>query len=180
MATAYSIKGIGLPLTAWLCFAASTMGLFTTAIAANDASSSGHSELFKKVMVGLPRYGAIPTIVADQKPIAAESTEIVHLVPFVVVGAKVPKFRESDLLTTKAFASVILKRYNYSAFSMFRYREDMRLREMATLQHYSDALKIMGDFTGSREMKEMSDRLFFRSGDLESARIDNLLNSRYR
>lgn len=131
-------------------------------------------------MAGLPRYEGTPVPVADPKPVTEEYTEIVHFAPFVVVGTKVPKFSERDLLTKEAFASAILKRYHYSAFSMFQFKEDLRLNEMATLQHYADALKLLGDLSGSREIEEECKRLFDRSRDPEAEGIDKFLNSRYR
>jgi hypothetical protein len=109
---------------------------------------------------------------------AEEATEIVHLVPFVVVGEKGSKLHESQLRTNKAITAAIFKQYDHSAFFMFQHREDVRLENMSTLQNYANSLLMVGDTGGSREIKEENNRLFLRRHDPESESIDLLFNPR--
>ena len=176
-------SAMGLPIVVSIFFATSLAGQLATPPQGDNAAPAIKEKiLLKKVMTDLPHYGDVPAVVsvAKPEPVAEATPEVVHLVPFVVVGAKVPKLTEPELLTKKAFASGILKQYDYSAFSMFQHKEDVRLQDMETLKNYADSLMLFGDVNGSREIKDESDRLFLRRHDPESEYIDTLLNSRIR
>ena len=171
---------MGCPIVAALFFATSMAGQLVTPTQGENTAAIKDKVLLGKVMTDLPRYGDAPVAVAAPKPVAAETTEIVHLVPFVVVGEKGSKLSEPQLLTKKAFAAEILKQYDYSAFSLFQHKEDVRLQDMDKLQNYADGLMLVGDVEGSREIKKESSRLFLRRHDPESEYIDSLLNPRIR
>jgi hypothetical protein len=170
-----------LPLAVSLFFAASLAGQVATPSQEEKAVPTAKEKILsEKVMEDLPHYEDIPVAVAAPKPAAETTPEIVTLVPFVIVGDKVPKLSGPELLTTRARAEEILKQSDYSAFSLFQHREDVRLEDMASLQNLADSLMLVGDVTGGREIERESNRLFLRTHDPESKDIDSLLNSRFR
>jgi hypothetical protein len=172
---------MALPMAASLFFVTSVMGqLVTPSKAENVAPAIKGKVLLRKVMTDLPRYEDAPVAVVAPQPVAEETTAIVHLVPFVIVGEKKSKLSEPQLLTKKAFAAEVLKQYDHAAFSLFQHREDVRLQDMATLRNYADNLLLAGDVEGSREIKKESNRLFLHPHDPESEYIDSLLNARIR
>lgn len=139
--------------------------------------------LLEKVMTDLPTYretSGKPVAVDAEKPASEATAETVTLVPMVILGEKRTKLNSADLRTQSAFAAEILRHYNYSGFSLFQHREDVRLEDMAVLQNYADSLMRVGDIEGSRAIKKESSRLFLRPRDPESVYIDSLLNPRVR
>lgn len=144
------------------------------------AAEPKQEPLLSKVMADLPRYGENPTPAAIPQPIGEVTSETTRLAPLVVVGSKRVKLADFELLTRKAFAAEIFKRYDYSAFSLFQHREDVRLQEMADLKNYVDNLLLAGDVGESRAIRKESSRLFLRTPDPETEYIDRTLNPRVR
>ncbi len=145
-----------------------------------EPPATGDKILLGKVMTDLPHYGETPVAVTAPKPMAEETTEVVHLAPIVIVGDKSLKLREPELRTKQAWIAEISKQYDHSAFSLFQHREDVRLQDMATLQNYADSLMLVGDVDGGRAIKKESSRLFLMRHDPESESIDTLFNPRVR
>ena len=173
-----AIKGLGLPLAVSIIFATSLAGQLAPPRGEKEAPADQHKVLSDEVRADLPRYEEVP--VAAPKPTAEETVKIVPLAPFVVFGEKGPKLNEPELRTKKAFASDILKHYDYSAFAFFQYKEDLRQQDMTKLQTYADSLLLVADVEGNRAIKKESNRLFLRPHDPESAYIDTLFNARIR
>ena len=136
--------------------------------------------LLARVMEDLPRFGENPAPAADFKSSVEVSTETVHLAPLVVVAGKRIKLLSSETLTQKAFAAEIFKRYNFSAFSAFQHREDVRLDDMAELQNYASNLMLTGDREEGRAIKKEVSRLFLPPHDPESDYIVSVFNPRIR
>lgn len=178
---ALPIKTMGLSFAVLIFFAGGLAGqLVTPPHDEKVVPASQEKILLGKVMTDLPHYGNVTPAPVAPQPVAEALSEVVTLVPYVVVGAKGVKISDSELLTKKAFAANISKQSGYSAFAMFQYREDVRLQDMATLQNYADSLMLVGDLKGSREIKKESNRLFLRRHDPESEYIDSLFNPRTR
>lgn len=175
-----SFKAMAWSVAVSLIFVASVTGQLAPSHEDKTGTASNQEPLLKKVMTDMPRYGENPAPVANPKPIEEVTSETVHLVPLVVVGDKRSKLRGFQLLTKQAFASEILKNYDYSAFSMFQHREDVRLMDMTTLKNYADNLMLVGDVEGSRAIRKENSRLFLRSRDPESEYVDALFNPRVR
>ncbi len=173
-----SRKAMAWPVAAALIFVASVTGQLAPSHDAKSAPVSLPEP--QRVMTDLPRFGENAAPVADLKPREEVATETLHLAPFVVMGDKRIKLRPIELLTKKAFAAENFKRYDYSAFSLFQHREDVRLNDMTTFKNYADNLMLAGDVEGSRAITRESSRLFLRPHDPESEYIDAMFNSRIR
>ena len=174
-------RATGLPLAASLFIAVSLAGQLVAPPKSGATVPATKEKILEgKVMAELPRYGDVPVAVEAAKPASEPAPEIVSLVPLVIVGDRGPKLREPELRTKKAFAADLLRQYDYSAFSLFQHREDLRLQDMAALQTYADSLMLIGDVEDSRAIRKESNRLFFRPRNSDSEYIDTLLNPRVR
>lgn len=134
-------------------------------------------------MENLPHYAEAPApapAAAAPKPTEEVAPETVRLAPVVVFGGKKIKLSESELLTKKAFSAALLKRYDYSGFSLFQHREEVRLEEMASLKTYSDNLLLAGDAKEARAIRKESSRLFLKPHDPETEAMDAAFNPRSR
>jgi hypothetical protein len=153
------------------------------------------SDLAATLAQGMPKYEPPKPVekiledeeLPDMRDVNKPANEIIRLPKVIVEGSKPPIFTEKDILTRKAFADLMAKRYyseGYRAFSkaigytplrfifpsaeasaMAQYYEEERLKGMGTMADAANTAERLGDKAESAYIKRTSNETYMNRSD---------------